>query len=311
MIVGIRDIEFEPLLKLNGQMVTKEDLHHLYISGPEKLSVLAISFILGVKPRIVCLHMDLHNISGRVADGSYFLEAHEWQRNEVRKRNRSLAESKVAMKKPDIEKVKIDGNTYSDNSMIEGYENHVQAAWRELRFGHQKELNKVRNVDLSAMRLHRGMDMFQFSSKADLKYKHVLYFEKTPDVVIPKEISDTYMRVLKISNAELKRIRQVLAGKRSSMFNEGERPIPESVKRYVFERDGGKCTNCEETRFLHFHHKQRFSDGGKHQARNLKILCIGCHALEHYGEPGYGLLKGKAEKLGIIVGHSLPRGNPA
>lgn len=304
MIVGIRDIEFEPLLKLNGEPVTKEDLHHLYISGPEKLSVTAISFIFGVKPMLVCLHMKAFKMSNRVEDGGYVSMAHEWQKKEVQKRNRALAESKVIMKKPNIERLTVNGKTYADNAMIEGYESHVQAAWHEMRFGHQKELNKIRSVDLSAMRLHRGLDMFQFSNKADLKYKHVLYFEKTADVVIPKEISDIYMRVLNISNAELKRIRQVLAGKRNSMFNEDERPIPDSVKRYVFTRDGGKCSNCEGTSFLHFHHKQRFSDGGKHQARNLKLLCIGCHALEHYGEPGYALLKGKAEKLGVKVGHT-------
>jgi hypothetical protein len=69
------------------------------------------------------------------------------------------------------------------------------------------------------------------------------------------------------------------------------RYIPTNVKTKVFERDEGKCTVCGSEEKIHYHHIQKFSDGGTHSIHNLILLCASCHANEHKGEREYNILK--------------------
>mgnify|MGYP001101419592 CR=1 FL=1 len=52
------------------------------------------------------------------------------------------------------------------------------------------------------------------------------------------------------------------------------RMIPGDVQREVYERDGGRCTQCGSTDNLHFDHILPFSKGGSSKtARNIQLLC--------------------------------------
>jgi hypothetical protein len=58
------------------------------------------------------------------------------------------------------------------------------------------------------------------------------------------------------------------------------RAIPATVRREVYERDGGRCTHvdaqgrrCAERRYLHFEHRTPFARGGASNAENLTLLC--------------------------------------
>lgn len=52
------------------------------------------------------------------------------------------------------------------------------------------------------------------------------------------------------------------------------RMIPGDVQREVYERDGGKCTQCGSTDNLHFDHILPFSKGGSSKtASNIQLLC--------------------------------------
>lgn len=58
------------------------------------------------------------------------------------------------------------------------------------------------------------------------------------------------------------------------------RHIPSSVRRVVYERDGGRCTyrdrqgcRCGKRHDLEFHHKHPFARGGDHSPANLALMC--------------------------------------
>lgn len=70
------------------------------------------------------------------------------------------------------------------------------------------------------------------------------------------------------------------------------RSIPTVVKNAVKDKYNNKCAACNSVERLHFHHIIRFADGGPHSVENLMLLCHPCHAKEHEGERGGGLLKG-------------------
>src|SRR6185503_13866322 len=60
----------------------------------------------------------------------------------------------------------------------------------------------------------------------------------------------------------------------------GGRGIPKALRRFVSERDGGKCAfvsadghRCESTRRLEIDHIQPIALGGETKPENLRLLC--------------------------------------
>lgn len=56
------------------------------------------------------------------------------------------------------------------------------------------------------------------------------------------------------------------------------RAVPQDVKARVWQRDGGKCTQCGDSRYLEFDHIIPWSQGGATSVENLQILCRKCNS---------------------------------
>jgi HAMP domain-containing protein len=53
--------------------------------------------------------------------------------------------------------------------------------------------------------------------------------------------------------------------------------IPESVQRFIWQRDGGRCVRCGSQERLEFDHIIPVSRGGATTERNLQLLCEVCN----------------------------------
>lgn len=53
--------------------------------------------------------------------------------------------------------------------------------------------------------------------------------------------------------------------------------ITKSVRIFVWQRDGGKCSQCESRENLEFDHIIPISKGGSNTERNIQILCETCN----------------------------------
>jgi len=53
--------------------------------------------------------------------------------------------------------------------------------------------------------------------------------------------------------------------------------IPTSVKREVWQRDQGRCTNCNSQENLEYDHIIPVSKGGANTTRNIQLLCEKCN----------------------------------
>ena len=54
-------------------------------------------------------------------------------------------------------------------------------------------------------------------------------------------------------------------------------PIPDEVKMFVWQRDGGRCAKCGSQEKLEYDHIIPISKGGSNTARNIQILCENCN----------------------------------
>jgi hypothetical protein len=161
------------------------------------------------------------------------------------------------------------------------------------------EENKVRGVELMAMRMMRKKSVVQMSR---LLKKHKTINNYTPNMIewieknvedCPKDIVEVYMKTLGITRSHMAQFKNILKGE-SKEFVE-DREIPTYVKDIVRKRCKRKCVHCGSKKNLHFHHIVHFSKGGQNTPSNLILLCASCHAEEHKGEKCYHMLLKKAE----------------
>lgn len=54
-------------------------------------------------------------------------------------------------------------------------------------------------------------------------------------------------------------------------------PVPQDVRRIVFERDGGNCVECGSNFDLQYDHILPLSRGGATSVENLQLLCSTCN----------------------------------
>jgi 5-methylcytosine-specific restriction endonuclease McrA len=54
-------------------------------------------------------------------------------------------------------------------------------------------------------------------------------------------------------------------------------PIQESVRLFVWQRDGGQCVKCGSRERLEFDHIIPLVAGGSNTERNIQLLCVACN----------------------------------
>lgn len=63
----------------------------------------------------------------------------------------------------------------------------------------------------------------------------------------------------------------------SESTHNAREPIPDDVKMFVWNRDGGRCVKCGSQTRLEFDHIIPVSNGGSSTARNIQLLCESCN----------------------------------
>lgn len=68
-------------------------------------------------------------------------------------------------------------------------------------------------------------------------------------------------------------------------------PIPDSVRKYVYQRDNYQCKSCGKTQheiILNIDHIIPLALGGSNDISNLQTLCVTCNVQKkHYLDPRF------------------------
>lgn len=105
--------------------------------------------------------------------------------------------------------------------------------------------------------------------------KDALRHQLDPENYDPKNIF--YYPGHEITNIEDNYI-CVFADERKKSDNQSKRkPIPKTVQREVWRRDGGKCIECGINEKLEYDHIIPHSKGGADTVRNIQLLCESCN----------------------------------
>lgn len=71
--------------------------------------------------------------------------------------------------------------------------------------------------------------------------------------------------------------RDDLQGIESDLEAQLAEPIPEDVKRLVYERDKGRCLACGSDELIQYNHVVPWSLGGGNKPQNIRLLCARCN----------------------------------
>lgn len=110
-------------------------------------------------------------------------------------------------------------------------------------------------------------------------YHYILYPKDAVNINNDGTLTQTQIKNHKIQEAIQKKVLKKRA--RSKIINNAQkklRRIPDSVKKFVYERDSGKCIICESKQELNFDHILPFAKGGTStDPDNIQLLCQTCN----------------------------------
>jgi len=159
---------------------------------------------------------------------------------------------------------------WNNKQMSLGFENDGEKYWIHVKYSdfiaiqNNEEFYSTINVpeEVENIRLfYYEKDWYCF--QAEINFSDAVALVKASKIKENEKLQREIERARSIINGE-ERIRR-------------RQRIPDSVKSFVWNRDGGKCVECGSKKKLEFDHIVPFSKGGSDTARNLQLLCEGCN----------------------------------
>jgi hypothetical protein len=112
-------------------------------------------------------------------------------------------------------------------------------------------------------------------------FRGAIYWEE--DDLSATEVKALALEHLTRNDRRLKRALAMME-QAEALTAPGRETIPDDVKVFVWNRDGGRCVRCRSNERLEFDHVIPIALGGANTARNLQLLCQACNR-----EKGVGL----------------------
>jgi 5-methylcytosine-specific restriction endonuclease McrA len=140
---------------------------------------------------------------------------------------------------------------------------------QDLPLGDYETLFRAEEEPLSLGEVQKGLWLFRGK---------VVLIENADHLSAEEQRLEIMHAVLKHEQRYERLRRQVDAYARFEKTESARRErIPDEVKRFVWQRDQGKCVRCGSNKRLEFDHIIPISKGGSNTERNIQLLCEKCN----------------------------------
>jgi 5-methylcytosine-specific restriction endonuclease McrA len=159
-----------------------------------------------------------------------------------------------------------------------GFEPEGAWFWRRYRF-HAGKFAAVRPVrpqvlaDQEALQREQPVALIEVDGRRWWWFRDCFYIEDDGLTA-----HDVMALVVERERRKRRKLDRAHAALRQDMNGRPRRePIPRAIRLAVWERDGGRCVECESTFELQFDHAIPVALGGATSVENLQLLCAGCN----------------------------------
>ena len=138
-----------------------------------------------------------------------------------------------------------------------------------------KRWNAARGKDVLAKQLTTPVPLVDDDSRRRRwwMFRDEIYWEE--DGLTETEVKALALE--RITRKDRRISRAVAMMEQADTFTSAREPIPDDVRIFVWNRDGGRCIRCRSNERLEFDHVIPIVLGGANTARNLQLLCETCN----------------------------------
>jgi HNH endonuclease len=120
--------------------------------------------------------------------------------------------------------------------------------------------------------LEKGKGALKLTARTEQELEGVVaYFKAMASNRLLPEISASHL------SASTSALDDPSAARSSAAVKQRREAIPRAVQREIWQRDGGRCVECDSKERLCYDHIIPFSRGGSNTIRNLQLLCEHCN----------------------------------
>lgn len=142
------------------------------------------------------------------------------------------------------------------------------------KFSLPEEISEKTYQSMMEIQNESPVPVMRFNSKVWWMFQDEFYWED--DNLDPEEVKALILARHHQKKRKIERAKAIVS-QDVYLESNGRQPIPDDVKIFVWQRDGGRCVKCGSNQNLEYDHIIPVSQGGGNSARNLQILCEECN----------------------------------
>jgi HNH endonuclease len=133
---------------------------------------------------------------------------------------------------------------------------------------------KARDVDrLMEEQLEHPVEVLRLDKRAYWIFRDCFYWED--EALSAEDVKALVLQRIRKRERQLATAHSLMRAEASG--RPVRTPVPVATRRVVFERDGGRCVQCESNFDLQYDHVIPLTLGGATTVANLQLLCADCN----------------------------------
>lgn len=171
---------------------------------------------------------------------------------------------------------KLDSNKHDSQNVGRDWKQEREERRKREREEQNKEQRQLidSNKSLSAEEILLKKELNDYQKRSLLTEIHKYSWGDAEELI---KISEKAQQKARLDSIKRKVVQKAQEKYGNIPTDDTRKPIPDDVKMFVWQRDGGKCVKCGHDESLEFDHIIPVAKGGSNTERNIQLLCEKCN----------------------------------